>query len=31
MTILYTHPDCLKHIPGQGHPERPERLQAVLA
>ncbi len=31
MTILYTHPDCLKHNPGQGHPERPERLKAVLA
>jgi acetoin utilization deacetylase AcuC-like enzyme len=30
MTILYTHLDCLKHNPGQGHPERPERLQAVL-
>jgi acetoin utilization deacetylase AcuC-like enzyme len=31
MTILYTHSDCLKHNPGQGHPERPERLKAVLA
>jgi acetoin utilization deacetylase AcuC-like enzyme len=31
MTILFTHPDCLKHQPGQGHPERPERLKAVLA
>lgn len=31
MTILFTHPDCLSHNPGQGHPERPERLKAVLA
>jgi acetoin utilization deacetylase AcuC-like enzyme len=31
MTILFTHPDCLEHNPGQGHPERPERLKAVLA
>jgi acetoin utilization deacetylase AcuC-like enzyme len=31
MTILLTHPDCLTHNPGQGHPERPERLKAVLA
>ena len=30
-TILYTHPACLDHNPGQGHPERPERLKAVLA
>jgi acetoin utilization deacetylase AcuC-like enzyme len=31
MTILLTHPDCLRHNPGAGHPERPERLKAVLA
>jgi acetoin utilization deacetylase AcuC-like enzyme len=31
VTILYTHPDCFGHDPGQGHPERPERLRAVLA
>jgi acetoin utilization deacetylase AcuC-like enzyme len=31
MTILFTHPDCVKHNPGQGHPERPERLTSVLA
>jgi acetoin utilization deacetylase AcuC-like enzyme len=31
MTILFTHPDCLTHNPGQGHPERPERLKSVLA
>jgi acetoin utilization deacetylase AcuC-like enzyme len=30
MTILLTHPDCLLHNPGVGHPERPERLRAVL-
>jgi acetoin utilization deacetylase AcuC-like enzyme len=31
MTILFTHADCLRHNPGEGHPERPERLAAVLA
>jgi len=31
MTILFSNPDCLHHNPGPGHPERPERLQAVLA
>jgi len=30
-TQLYTHPACLEHDPGPGHPERPERLRAVLA
>src|SRR5579871_784002 len=29
-TALYTHPDMLDHAPGRSHPERPERLQAVL-
>ena len=29
-TFLYTHPACLEHDTGQGHPERPERLEAVL-
>jgi acetoin utilization deacetylase AcuC-like enzyme len=28
---LFTHPDMLDHRPGGGHPERPERLSAVLA
>ncbi len=28
--ILYTHPACLAHDPGPGHPESPSRLQAVL-
>jgi acetoin utilization deacetylase AcuC-like enzyme len=27
---LYTHRDMLDHRPGLGHPERPERLSAVL-
>lgn len=27
---LYTHPDMLDHRPGEGHPERPERLKAVI-
>jgi acetoin utilization deacetylase AcuC-like enzyme len=30
-TRLYTHPACLGHDMGPGHPERPARLQAVLA
>ena len=30
MTILFTHPDCLQHNPGEGHPERPARLSAIL-
>ena len=29
-TLLYTHPACLEHDPGQFHPESPARLQAVL-
>src|SRR5581483_7163784 len=28
---LYTHAACLTHDPGPGHPESPERLQAVLS
>ncbi|MGN2254475.1 histone deacetylase family protein [Frateuria sp. GZRe12] len=28
---LYTHPACLQHDPGLGHPESPARLHAVLA
>lgn len=32
MTVpVVWHPDCLLHTPGAGHPERPERLAAVLA
>jgi acetoin utilization deacetylase AcuC-like enzyme len=29
-TLLYTHPACLEHDPGQYHPESPFRLRAVL-
>jgi acetoin utilization deacetylase AcuC-like enzyme len=28
---VYTHPACLRHDPGAGHPECPQRLEAVLA
>lgn len=28
---IVTHPDCLKHDPGHGHPERPARLEVILA
>jgi acetoin utilization deacetylase AcuC-like enzyme len=27
---LFTHSDMLAHRPGEGHPERPERLRAVI-
>ncbi|MBI1778672.1 MAG: histone deacetylase family protein [Proteobacteria bacterium] len=30
-TRLYTHPACIEHNPGRMHPERPARLQAILA
>lgn len=29
-TALFTHSDCLGHDNGPGHPERPERLRAIL-
>ncbi len=29
-TALFTHPACLAHDMGRGHPERPARLQAIL-
>ncbi len=29
-TLLYSHPDCAGHETGAYHPERPERLKAVL-
>jgi acetoin utilization deacetylase AcuC-like enzyme len=29
--IIYTHPACLLHDPGPEHPERPARLEVVLA
>jgi acetoin utilization deacetylase AcuC-like enzyme len=28
---VYYHPDCVRHDPGPGHPETPERLRVVLA
>ena len=28
---LYSHPQCLQHQPGAGHPESPQRLQVVLS
>ncbi|MGB8633651.1 MAG: histone deacetylase family protein [Rhodanobacteraceae bacterium] len=28
--LLFSHPACLRHDPGVGHPERPQRLQAVM-
>ena len=30
MTAVFTHPACLLHDPGRGHPETPERLRIVL-
>lgn len=27
---VFTHPRCIDHDPGRGHPETPERLRAVL-
>jgi len=30
-TALLTHPDCIRHEMGSGHPESPERLRAILA
>ena len=29
--LVFTHPDCMRHDPGPGHPETPARLRAVLA
>ncbi|MDE1886305.1 MAG: histone deacetylase family protein, partial [Xanthomonadaceae bacterium] len=28
--LIYSHPSCLLHDPGPGHPEAPARLRAVL-
>jgi acetoin utilization deacetylase AcuC-like enzyme len=28
--LFFTHPDMLGHVQGRGHPERPERLSAVV-
>src|SRR3954466_13064236 len=30
-TAIFTHPDCALHEMGEGHPESPERLRAILA
>jgi acetoin utilization deacetylase AcuC-like enzyme len=30
-TALFTHPACIDHRPGAYHPERPERLEVILA
>jgi acetoin utilization deacetylase AcuC-like enzyme len=30
-TALFTHPDCTLHEMGEGHPESPLRLKAILA
>jgi acetoin utilization deacetylase AcuC-like enzyme len=30
-TLLVTHPACLDHLTPAGHPERPDRLRAVIA
>ena len=28
-TLVISHPACLGHDPGEGHPERPDRLRAI--
>jgi len=28
--MIFSHPSCLLHAPGAGHPESPDRLRAVL-
>jgi acetoin utilization deacetylase AcuC-like enzyme len=30
-TAIFTHPDCVLHEMGEGHPESPMRLKAILA
>src|SRR3569833_962382 len=29
-TLFVTHPDCIAHDPGAGHPDSPARLSAVV-
>lgn len=29
-TLLFSHPACLEHDMGAGHPERPDRLRAIM-
>ena len=32
MTVaVFSHPDMISHRPGEGHPERPARLAAVMS
>ena len=31
VTGLFSHSACFEHVPPEGHPERPDRLKAVLA
>lgn len=30
-TLLYSHPICIEHDPGRGHPECPDRLRSVMS
>lgn len=30
-TLLYSHPSCVEHDPGEYHPECPDRLRAVMS
>ena len=30
-TLLYSHDSCIEHNPGDTHPERPDRLRAIMA
>jgi len=30
-TLILSNPACMKHEPGPGHPEKPERMEKVLA
>lgn len=30
-TLFFTHPDCLRHHPGDGHPEAPQRLSSIIS
>ena len=28
--LVFSHPACLEHVAGFGHPERPERVEAAV-
>ncbi|MDP1805483.1 MAG: hypothetical protein Q8K72_09985, partial [Acidimicrobiales bacterium] len=28
--LVLSHPACLEHVAGYGHPERPERVEAAI-